>query len=57
MATQPEPDIITPGSPDEYPQTAPPNEAPMTEPPGVDPVQPDFDDPGRGPEETPAPSD
>lgn len=59
MATQPDPnpDIIEPGSPDEFPSTNPPDEAPTQEPPEIDPVQPDFDRPDRGVPETPPPPD
>ena len=59
MATQPDPspDTIDPGAPQEMPPDSPPNEAPMKEPPGVEPVSPDYDNPGRGPIETPPPPD
>lgn len=57
MATQPDPDFIDPGAPLEMPPDNLPDEAPMQEPPGVEPVQPDHDNPGRGPIETPPPPD
>ena len=44
-------------SPDEMPPDSLPDEAPMQEPPGFEPPQPDYDDPDRGPMETPPPPD
>ena len=59
MATQPDPspDTINPAAPDEMPPDSLPDEAPMQEPPGFNPPQPDIDEPGQQPLETPPPPD
>ena len=53
MASVPpaQPDRIDPGSPPE--KVPAPAEPFAPEPPGVEPVEPDFDEPDRGPEEFP----
>lgn len=51
MATQPDPDTINPGAPPEMPPSSPPDETPMEESPSIEPVQPDYDEPDRGPDE------
>lgn len=55
MATQPSPDTIEPAAPPEMPPESPPNESPMQEPPGFEPVQPDYDQPDRSPDEISVP--
>lgn len=58
MATQPDvsPDRIDPQSPSEVPGELP-NEQPTESPDETFPLQPDHDEPGRGPMETPPPPD
>ena len=57
MATQPDPDIITPSSPPEAPFQPTPQEAPAHQPDEIEPPVPDFDQPDRGIPETPPPPD
>lgn len=46
MATQPtQPDTINPGAPPEMPPEPGPAETPFNEPPGIEPPQPDYDNP------------
>ncbi len=56
MATQPgapEPDIIQPQAPPEWPAAPQPNEEPVPEDPTIPPDQPDIDRPGETPPELP----
>ena len=49
----PDPDTIQPGAPEEMPADSPPQEAPVQDPGEIEPIQPDIDQPGRGPDEMP----
>lgn len=57
MATQPDPDIISPQSPPEAPVQPTPIEAPENQPDEIEPAVPDYDQPDRGVPETPPPPD
>ena len=58
MATQPDPapDTIEPGSPPEF-EPLPDDPAPDSPPDEAPEIQPDIDQPGRGPGEVPPPPD
>ncbi len=59
MATQPDitPDTINPGAPLEFPAEPSPSEMPFDEPPGIEPTQPDYDQPDPDIQGLPPPPD
>lgn len=57
MATQPDPDTITPQSPPEAPVQPFPLEEPQHQPDEIEPAVPDYDQPDRSVPETPPPPD